>query len=348
MIAIFVPIHFLRLGFDLRAVFIFLMVQWFFFSLFVPIAAKLISKIGIKEVILIRTPLFIVSLLLLGILDRSPLLQEYFLLIAVLLGISLVMYTLSISSLFAEFMHKKRQSSETGKFIALPQIGAIIGPVLGGLLALFFGFDALFIISSVLLFLSIIPIGSLKHKIDHPKFDYKKFILFFKTKKKIFFFINLYGIKGFVMFIILPIAVYFVNYNVLILGIIMSLSGFVSVTTALVYGRYMDAKKMNYVRLGAVLSSLFFMILSMITGTNVLLYVSIFSGAILVLLDLPFETELFMEAKKENSILSFLAFKEMSFLLGRTLFFIVIIYAYTNINISFLIGSASSLLISLF
>lgn len=111
MLSIFVPIHLLRMGFPLSEVFLFLLVEWGIFSLAAPFTAMVISKVGLKEVILIRTPLIVISLILLSLMPSSLFLQSLYLPIGALIGISLIFYTLSISSLFSEFMHKKKKNS---------------------------------------------------------------------------------------------------------------------------------------------------------------------------------------------------------------------------------------------
>ena len=92
------------------------------FSLCAPIAGMLIQKIGLKTTILIRTPLFIFSLMGLIYIKDYALIENNYLLIAFLLGFSGIIYTISITSLFSKFVDTKKMSEETSKFISLPQL----------------------------------------------------------------------------------------------------------------------------------------------------------------------------------------------------------------------------------
>jgi len=263
---------------------------------------------------------------------------------ALLLGLSSSLYTLSISSLFAEFMSEKSEGSETSKFIALPTIGTIIGPIIGGWVVLTFGFATLYTIVSIVLISSVIPLAFVKGNVDHPNFRTAEFKKYFKTHRKMFFMLNLYGIKGFVFFMVLPIALYLNSDDVLSLGAIMSVLTLFNVYYTFKVGRKVDTNgKRKILRIGTLCTFVALLSLGLAINSMLLVYLSIFASGIKVLLDVPFESIVFDDAKKSESPLEYLAFKEFSFFFGRVLLFAGLILFANSIQYAFYAASISTL-----
>ena len=77
MIGIFIPIYLLTIGFSLTQVLVLFLVEWTVFGLFAPLYALIISKVGLKEIIILRTVLLPVLLFLLHLLKYNEFLQKY-------------------------------------------------------------------------------------------------------------------------------------------------------------------------------------------------------------------------------------------------------------------------------
>ena len=349
LISIFIPIYLLTIGFNITAVFIFLLIQWATFGLLSPLYAKIIHKIGLKEIIYIRTPIYVAALLLLSLMKTSMLIQQFYYFIPVLIGFSGALYTLSITSLFAKFLGEKSQGIKVGKFLGLPKLASIIGPFIGGLIALQFGFISLFILVAVLLFVSLIPLSFIKKNVDHPNFNFKRFKNF-RTDIKEVVLLNSYGIKGFVLYIILPLALYFASQNPVSLGLIVSLISFIGAFFTIYVGRLIDNHGLaKLIRIGAVLSALLFLVFGYFAKSEVLYYLSLASGIISILLDIPYEEHLYHRSHKAQSPLEFLTFKEFSLATGRILLFLfLIVIVGTNFNAAFYFGGAFALIFLLF
>ena len=344
MISIFVPIQLLKLGFSLSQTFAYLLVQWGCFALLAPLSSMVISRIGIKEVILLRTPILVGALIYLGAMNSNDALRAYYMFPAVLLGLSASLYTLSISSLFTQFMHRKSEGSETSKFIALPTLGTVVGPLIGGWVVMIFGFATLYTIVSVVLMSSIIPIAFVKGNLDHPGFRFSAFMQFFRTHRKMFLMLNLYGIKGFVFFMVLPIALYLNRDNILALGAIMSVITLFNVLCAFKIGHTVDKYgKRKILKFGALGTAFMLVTLGLLMHSTLLIYLSVVAGMVKILLDVPFESIVYDAAKSSESPLEFLAFKEFSFFFGRALLFTGLIIFADKIQYAFYIGSISTL-----
>lgn len=349
MVSVFIPIHLLKLGFPLERVFLFLLIQWGCFSLLAPLAGLIIKRVGVKEVILLRTPLLIAALVFLMYMDAKPFLQPLFPIAAFMLGASSILYTLSITSLFSKSMRLKSSGYDTGKLFSLPQLGTIAGPFVGGFIILKAGFPALFAIVSAVMLFSLIPIAAIKKNIDHPDFTAAEAFGFFSTHKKIAFFLNIYSIKLFVMHMVIPIAIYLSLHDVLSLGFIMSCIALLTMLMMLKIGAWTDEIGVRSIlKFGAIINCLFFFILGLVAKMPLFVYISVAAGLISAFLDVPLESSVYSIAKRRKSPLPFLVFKEFSFAIGRTLLFVFLILLASKLELAFYLASASSIVLALF
>lgn len=348
MIYIFVPIYLLQVGFELWQVFFYLLVEWATFGLLTPIYGTIIHKVGVREVILLRTPLFIVGLFLIYLLKESIFLQNYYFLIAILLGSSGALYTLSITSLFVTYMGNKNQSVKTAKLMTYPKLITIFSPAIGGFILYNLGFTILLSIVSVLLFLSIIPIYFINKSVDHPKFKLHIFKEI-KIEFKEFFFLNVYGVKGFITFLILPLALYIYSKNAATLGFFVSIISLASALFTFYIGKI--SKKLGVtkmIKFGSLISGLFFLVLGFYFDSSLFIYLALLSGIITMLVDLPYETHLYVISREHHAPLEYMVFKEFSLFFGRLLLFGFLIVIFTRIEIAFYIGSLASFIFMFF
>lgn len=348
MVGIFIPIYLLTIGFSLTQVLVLFLVEWTVFGLFAPFYALIISRVGLKEIIIVRIVLLPVMLLLLHLLKYSSFLQKYVYLIIIPLALTAALYTMSIQSLFGKHMGVKKHGSKTAKLVALPGLFSIFAPVLGGLVAGIFGFGALFFLVSVMLLVSLIPILFFKENVDHPSFN---FLVFHKLKKytKEMFMIVVMGFSGFVFMGILPIALYLTVGDISSLGFLFGLFSLVSALLIIFAGRLSDKVGIRKVfRIGVLSLAIVLSLMGYYLGSILFVGLAIISGFFAPFRGVPFETHLYNEARKNKSILEFLAFKEFSFFIGRALFLVVVILLGSRLDLAYYLGGISSLLLLVF
>lgn len=342
LVSVFIPIYLLIIGFSLTKVFIFLLIEWTVFGLLAPLYGKIIHTIGLREVIFIRTPLFAAALLLLSFLRDNPFLQGFYYIIPVLIGFAGALYTLSITSLFARYVGKEHQGEKTGKFIAFPKMASMLGPVAGGIIAARFGFPILFLLTIIILLASVVPLSFVKKNIDHPRFHFSVFRRLTLNLKE-FFFLGAYGIKGFVLFIILPIALYLNLRNVLSLGVLISALSLTGALFTIYVGRFADAHGIKKViKFGAIVTTILFIAFGYLLQSDLFFYLSFVSGVVSVLVNVPYESHLYDRARRGRSPLEFLAFKEFSLFFGRLVLFGLILLVGARLDFAFYIGSVAS------
>jgi len=160
MIGIFIPLYLMiEKNFSLNSVVIFYVWNTVAMLLFPPFAGKIASRFGLKKSAVITAPLFIVFYLGLRNFESLGININYF---AVLLGITSALYWTAFMTHFIKNSDKKHRSEEVGFLSATTIISTMAGPFIGGLLITFYGFNLLFFVVSILMFLSIFPLLFIK------------------------------------------------------------------------------------------------------------------------------------------------------------------------------------------
>ncbi len=339
MIGVFVPIYLYTIGFELEKIFLFLFVQWVVFGGFSPLLARLINRIGIKEVIAIRTPLLIFNFYFLYILPHNALLQRYIYLIAILEGVSSSLYTISITSLFAEHVGTKKQGQHTAKFLAFPRIASILAPALGGYIALTAGFPMLFLIVTILIFSSLIPILLIKENLNHPPYTS---VAFNKFDTKEFVALVGYGMRDIALGLMLPLALYFYKSNSFSLGIIFSLTSLAGSILLIYLGKKMNLFGLkNLLHFGGIYTAALFIAMGYLFDSYWIIILAVLFGFNTVYV--AYETRLYQLARTYRSPLEFIAFKEFSIFVGRTLYFIFLFLVTSGFDSAFYLGALASI-----
>jgi MFS family permease len=185
LVGIFIPLYLLNLGYSLSMVMVFYGIASLVMVATVLLAAKFCAKFGSKKSIILSTFFYIAyygGILFLP--AQSPLIFV----IPIIYGLSEAFYWIPFHSLFAIGLDRGRVGKQNGLFSALENLTAAFGPILGGALITFTGFNTPFLIALCFLIASLVPLFiskdfnhrrafSMKHNIR--RFDLRYFITFF-------------------------------------------------------------------------------------------------------------------------------------------------------------------------
>ena len=246
MIAIFIPIYFLKLGYSLTSVLIFYAIFSGVHALVVIPASKLSSKFGFKHSILYSVPLLIIFFILLFTLEsyKWPLT-----LLAVIAGISNSLFWLGYHVNFSKSSKKKSRSSEISLSKIFSNIASMIGPIIGGLILAFISFKLLFTIVSLFLFISTIPLFFSKDIHEPINFSVKQ--IFINQKLKDYITHIGFGIEKSVAQIIWPIFIFFSILNSFVsLGFITTFSMLSSLIFIFAIGKFSDKNQRKVLKIG--------------------------------------------------------------------------------------------------
>lgn len=161
LVGLFIPIYLYQIGYSVAEVLLFLVMSFGLRALCVPLVARLVARYGPKHAMLHSQLVQILALLVLVTLPGQnwPLVLPAF-----LYGLAGGLYFLAYHVDFSKIMHHEHGGKELGIMQNLQRVATILGPLIGGLIAYFFGAEytllagmVLFAVAAAPLFLSAEP-----------------------------------------------------------------------------------------------------------------------------------------------------------------------------------------------
>jgi len=342
MISIFIPIYLLKLNYSLTTVFIFYAILNFSHALFVIPAAKISSKYGFKHSIFYSIPILIIFYLALYTLKQF---HWPIYLLAVIFGINNALYWIGYHVDFSRFSDKKNRGKEVGTVKIVSSIFYVLGPIIGGLIITFVGFQALFATVSILLLTSAIPLFFSKDIHNPINFSIRR-IFKGQSIKNTFAFIG-YGIEGGAASVIWPVFIFFsILNNFTTLGLVSSLSVSFSLLFVFIIGRFSDVRRRLVLKIGSLLNTVIWGVRFFIKTTLQVFIVDSFYGISQTLIYIPFDALSYDKANKSN-IVKFIMFREIVIQSGRMIFFLIMAIIAT-LTVGFFFGGGASLLFLFF
>lgn len=338
MISIFIPIYLLKLDYSLASVFLFYAILNGVHALFVVPAAKISSKFGFKHSILFSVPLLIVFYILLHTLESYhwPLY-----LLAIVFGVNNSLFWIGFHTNFSKFSGFKHRGEDIGFARIFSSLSHIVGPLIGSLILAFTSFKFLFIIVTLLLFFSVIPLFFSKDIHEPINFSVKQ--VFSDQKPKDYFAFIGHGVETGVGAIIWPIFIFFsILNNFTTLGFVSSLSMFFSQIFVFVISKLSDIKRRLVLRVGASLNAVIWGIKTLVSTSLQVFIIDSFHGMTHTAVSIPFDALSYDKANK-GSIVEFIMFREVIIQTGRVMLFVSMIFI-SDLITAFIFGSGASFL----
>lgn len=340
LFGIFVPIYLLILGYSVGNVLSYYIIKFIALAVFFYIAGFISSKLGLKHTMIIRLPFFMIFLLSMYFLDT---INISIFLIALIHAFYQALYWMPLHSLFVRSASEDHMGADVGKLHSLPKLASTVAPLIGGVISVFLGFHALFIVAMILLVLSIFPLIKSKETKPHVDFSLKEINHLVRKNPKYFFGTGAFFIGEAAENVIWPIFVFLMLNNILSIGIIGSLLSAGMVLFTLLVGRLSDRfDKKIFIRMGAGLMALVFFFRFFVSTESSIYLLTIMAGFFSILLFVPFDSIIYSLAKKSN-IDEFIVIRETYVNTGRVfLLFIALIFV-NNLGVSFLLASLSQI-----
>lgn len=169
LVAIFIPIYLFQLGHEVWAILFFYAILFMSQLFFTPVAAVLIARYGPRHTMLLSYLVQSSSLIMLTQLSHHNIPLE---IIATTMGAQLALFFTAFNVNFSKIKHSSHGGKEVSWAYTMQKLGTVLGPVIGGAVAYFFGSEyifyvalSLFVVASVPLMLSQEP-TKLRQKLD--------------------------------------------------------------------------------------------------------------------------------------------------------------------------------------
>ena len=254
IITIFEPIFlFAVLGLSVEQVLLFFGVVYAIYALILPIGGKIASRFGYAHAIFFSIPFQILFwFFLLG----SEYNSFYIYFAPVLFAIQKALFWPAFHASLARFANGKQRGREFSMMYAIMNLVQILGPMIGGFIAMMFGINIVFIVASIIYFCSAIPLFWTKeHFVPKPYKFYDTWNLYKKYPAR---FVGYFGFaEEFLVLSIWPIFIYTLVKNYQDAGSLVTVATLLSTALVLYIGMYTDNhSKRTVLRVGTVFTFL--------------------------------------------------------------------------------------------
>ncbi len=335
MIGIFVPLFLFReLSYSLTQLCYYYILYSIVFVIFTPMGASLGSRFGIKHIILLSLPFYITYFSLLYFLKIEPI---FFFIIPIIYGIADGIFWINFHIDFSTFSQKKERGNQVGRYYRFALLAGLVGPVIGGVVLTFSTFNTLFIIVSLLLMGSAVPLFFTKDIKKDYKFSYN--------------FLKAGSFKDFVSFVAAggkiitesvfwPIFIFTILGFYAAIGSLFTLLGFISILLTYVIGKLSDIfDKRKMIRWFSVLHSITWFLNVFIKTKLELVAIATVVNISAIGMELPYNALMYNKGGKH---VEYFIFRELGLGVGRILVLLLVL-ATNSLLSSFFYAAVASL-----
>lgn len=202
-------------------------------------ASHVIEKIGFRRSITLSLVFVAINLALFS--AREPGISEI-ILAAVMAGLNIPLYWVARNSAISQDATKSKIGTQMGWLVTFEQTATLLGPIVSGFVAEYWGFQTLFGSSLTLLFLSVIPLWYLPHHVHRNGVTLRGLWYFVTNHRYTHLAVGMGGkvIDNYTITIIWPLVIYLMNVKISMLGTIFTVVYVVSLAVRLMSGKLFD------------------------------------------------------------------------------------------------------------
>ncbi len=275
---IFIPIYLYNQGKSIPDIFLFFGVLYGVFTLATFPVAHLIARFGPKHIVLLSFVFQGLALTGLIYMSKIP-----YLLAATLLGVAHCLFFLSMHVDFSKAKHRNRAGRELSWYIISERLGAVTGPLVGGLLAYFYGAKYTLLASIIVLVLACFPLLATKELVKtHQRLNFRGLKLKQIHRDLVTYgFFTVENVGSTILWSFFVGVIVFRDNPYLTLGSATSISIIISVIMTQMIGKLVDNKKGRVLlRYNASLNALGYLVRPFITNYTGVLSISMYNEAV--------------------------------------------------------------------
>jgi MFS family permease len=318
-VAIFEPIYLYQVGFSIPQILLFFGAVYLVYIFLLPLGACICRRHGYEHTMLFSSPFLVLYYLSFLAIPQHP---AWMVAAVLALAIQKVLYWPSFHADFATYSKLSEEGREVSNMGAVTVGVGVVAPALGGLLAATFGFSALFVVVSLLILASNIPMLRTPEAYEPRRFSY------FDAWRRLFARRNrrrlwtLAGFGGeFVAMFAWPLYIVIAVPSVVTVGVIIAAANLVNTVVLLYVGRVVDEDgigKPTVVRRGAVYMTLAWLVRPFMVGSLGIFLIDAFYRFANSTMAVPLVAQIYEEAKlSSDGVMEEIVFMEMGLGLAK-------------------------------
>jgi len=347
LIGFFIPIYLLTIDFSLVQVLWFFVLRYLSAIIFVPIAGLIGNRLGLKHTMMISLPLFLAYLIGIMSLEKFP--NTIFLYtLSIFVSFVSALYWIPLHSLFARFSSKKKSGNQVSMLISLRSLSAMLAPLIGGLVSIYFGFEVLFGLAILILIIPTVLLFQAKDIHPHINFSVNDLWKIAKKHSRHFVTIALDAFGSFAEEILWPLFVYLILLDTFSVGVVGSLIGVGTIIFTILVGRIVGKK--NYftvIQIAAFVLSIVWIIRFFANEQITIYTASLLAGIFAMMFSVPLLSHTYQIAKQDKNLDEVIVFKEMVGVTSKLIAALVTLLLVYKLNITFLIAGISYLMVTI-
>lgn len=155
LIIIFEPVFFYQQGISLAVISLYFGLHYSLYALVLPLGGKFAARFGLERSLALATPLFVVYFLMLAVLPIWP---GLFWVSWIVLTMFKTLYWPAYHAEVSRYGDSSNRGTEISWLFALNRGVGALGPMIGGLVAVHFGFPALFVLAAGFALFASVPL----------------------------------------------------------------------------------------------------------------------------------------------------------------------------------------------
>lgn len=354
VVGIFFPIFFfLEFNYSFLTVALIYILVYTGHGLLTPIGAKLIKLFGMRRLMIISVPFALLGMGVMYFWEVNPIsvLFTHILLIT----LYKVLYWVPYHVDFALFADRKARGRQLSVLLNISELVLVFTPLLGGFIIAVYGFQSIFIISTII-FLAAIPSLFLISSNPKEEYSYGYFEtfkhLFKKENRPILLGYSADGAQATVSSVIWPIFIFLLlDEKFLTVGIVASLTLIVVIVFQLLVGDLIDRwSRKKVLTIGSILYSTGWIIKTFVETAFQIFLVDAYHNLGRTVSRVSIDTNTYIQSVDNGHYIDeFTALKEIALNLGRVLMliFVIIVVSFATIKVTFIAAAITTLFITI-
>ncbi len=341
-----------KFGNSILKVLVLYALHYFLFVIVTHVGAKLIGRIGMKKMMIIAVLFFTLSVVSRFMWEGNPALWLVVFFFA--FAVYKMLYWIPYHVEFASFTDKKMRGKQMAVFSNVSQGVLALTPLIGGFILSISGYEMLFLIASVIIFISVIPLFYIKETKEKYVWSAPKLVEKMLSRKYRGVVVSEIGngVQNAVGSVVWPIFIFLVlDGDYLSVGAISSITIVAIIALGFVVGTLIDKwGRARVLKIGSALYTTGW-IFKVFVGTGFGVFLSdIYHNFGKVVNKLSFDTSVYDHAADEGHFIDEITvLKETSLLLGKGAMFIASIFIISMLGITatFLFAAIASIFMTL-
>lgn len=330
LITVFEPVFFFKQGFALWQIALYYAIHYILYVILIPCGGMFAARFGYERSLTASTPIFVIYFLTLASLPTIP---NLFWAAPVVLTVFKILYWPAYHATFASYTDGHNRGTEQSLISLVDYSAGVLGPILGGILAMVYGFPALFIVAAAIVSLAGIPLLRTKERYHIRTFSYTSAwrIVLSRQHRRLFIAMAGWG-ENLIHLVLWPIFVFSVVGSVEALGFIAALSAAVMAGWGFVVGEITDRfTPRRTLKIFVPLSMLGYVFRSLAQLPLAAVGADVWARTTQISVSIPFLSQLYTNAKRVDPLQYSVAF-EMSLALFKAITAVVLVVLFLTVS----------------